>query len=102
MGKINLVAIKTKEDEQGSNNIPKFSIQTLCYTATVTGCTKMTSPVLMISCVQQNLTRLQRLFSMIKGNYYLNSYNKFISTKATQEHRWDKLGEHIMFYSSKQ
>jgi hypothetical protein len=39
---------------------------------------------------------------MIKGNYYANHYNKFISTKATQEHQWDKLGEHIAFYSSKQ
>jgi hypothetical protein len=29
-------------------------------------------------------------------------YNEFISTKATQEQQWDKLGEHISFYSSKQ
>jgi hypothetical protein len=102
MEKINPVAIKIKEDKQGSDHIPKFGIQTVCFTATVTGCTKMISPVFMITCVQRNLTRLQRLFPMIKGNYYLNSYNEFISTKATKEHRWDKLGEHIMFYSSKQ
>jgi hypothetical protein len=71
------------------------------HTATVTGCTKMISPVLMVTCVQRNLTRLRRLFSMIKGNYFLNSYNEFILTKATQEHRWEKLGEHISLYSSK-
>jgi hypothetical protein len=102
MEKMNPGAIKIEEDEQGSDNIPRFGIQTVRYTATVTGCTKMTSPVLMVTCVQRNLTRLQRLLSMIKGNYYLNSYNEFISTKATQEHRWEKLGEHITFYSSKQ
>jgi hypothetical protein len=39
---------------------------------------------------------------MIKGNYSTNHYNEFISTKATQEHWWDKLREHIAFYSSKQ
>jgi hypothetical protein len=38
---------------------------------------------------------------MIKGDYYTNHYNEFISTKATQEHWWNKLGEHITFYSSK-
>jgi hypothetical protein len=37
-----------------------------------------------------------------KRNYYQNSFKEIISTKATQEHRWEKLGEHIMFYSSKQ
>jgi hypothetical protein len=102
MEKLNPGAIKIEEDEQGSDSIPKFGIQTVCYTATVTGCTKMTSPVLMVTCVQRNLTRLRRLLSMIKGNYYQNSYNEFISTKATQEHRWEQLGEHITFYSSKQ
>jgi hypothetical protein len=38
---------------------------------------------------------------MIKGDYYAKHYNEFISTKATQEHQWNKLGEHITFYSSK-
>jgi hypothetical protein len=56
----------------------------------------------MITCVQKNLSRLRQLFPMIKGNYFSTSYNKFVSTKATQEHRWDKLGEHIAFYSTKQ
>jgi hypothetical protein len=37
-----------------------------------------------------------------QGNYFNNSYNKFVSTKAMQEHRWNKLGEHISFYSAKQ
>jgi hypothetical protein len=39
---------------------------------------------------------------LIKGNYYTNHYNEFILTKATQEHQWNKLREHIAFYSSKQ
>jgi hypothetical protein len=38
---------------------------------------------------------------MLKGDYYTNHYNEFVSTKATQEHWWNKLGEHIAFYSSK-
>jgi hypothetical protein len=71
--KINPAAIKIEEDEQGSDHIPEFGIQTVCYTATVTGCTKMISPVFMITCVQRNLTRLRRLFPRIKGNYYLNA-----------------------------
>jgi hypothetical protein len=62
----------------------------------------MASLVYMIPGVQRNLTRLPRLLPMIKGNYYTNHNNEFISTKVTQEHWWDKLGEHIAFYSSKQ
>jgi hypothetical protein len=38
---------------------------------------------------------------MIKGDYYTNHYNEFISTKATQEHWWNKLWEHITFCSYK-
>jgi hypothetical protein len=85
--------------QTNGSSLPRFGIQTVHYTAMVTGCTKMVSPVYMITCIQRNL---RRLFPMIKENFYLNSYNEFISTKATQEHRWDKLGEHILFYSSKQ
>jgi hypothetical protein len=99
---LNPSIIKIEEDEHGCDPTPRFGIQTIRYTATVTGRTKMSSPVYMITCVQKNLSRLRRLFPMIKGNYYFTNYNEFVSTKATQEHRWDKLGEHIAFYSAKQ
>jgi hypothetical protein len=102
MQEIKPSGIKITEDEQGCDPTLRFGIQTIQYTATVTGRTKMSSPVYMITCVQKNLSRLQQLFPMIKRNYFNNSYNKFVSTKATQEHRWNKLGEHISFYNTKQ
>jgi hypothetical protein len=37
MGLLKPTNIKIKEDEQGSDHTPRFGIQTICYTATVTG-----------------------------------------------------------------
>jgi hypothetical protein len=101
MQEIKSSGIKTKEDEQGCDPTLRFGIQTIWYTAIVTRQMKMSSSVYMITCVQKNLSRLWWLFPMIKGNYFNNSYNKFVLTKATQGHRWNKLGEHILFYTAK-
>jgi hypothetical protein len=38
----------------------------------------------------------------VNGDYFNNRFNKLVSTKATPEQQWDKLKEHILFYSTKQ
>jgi hypothetical protein len=55
----------------------------------------------MATCAQKNLARVRRLLSMLNGDYYNNGFNEFVSTKATPEQRWDKLEDHINFYSAK-
>jgi hypothetical protein len=101
MAKIKPEGIKVEEDESGCDILPRFGIQTIRYTVTVTGRTKMSSSVYMITCLQKNLMRLQRLLTMVKGNYFACGFNEFVSTKVMQEQHWNKLGEHIEFYSSK-
>jgi hypothetical protein len=93
--------IPLEEDESGSDLTLLFDIQTVRYSATTNSQTKMSSPVYMVTCAQNNLARVCFLLSMLNGDYHNNGFNKFVLTKATPEQRWDKLEEHITFYSSK-
>jgi hypothetical protein len=101
MKAINPVTIKVEVDESGCDHTPAIGIQTVRYTASVTDRSKMSSPMYMITCTQKNLTQVRRLLSMLNRNYPENGFNEFVSNKATLEHCWAKLGEHIAFYSNK-
>jgi hypothetical protein len=101
MKAINPASIKVEEDESGCNLTPIIGIQTVRYTTNVTGWSKMSSLVYMITCTQKNLTRVRCLLVMLNGNYPENGFNEFVLNKTTLEHWWDKLGKHIAFYSNK-
>jgi hypothetical protein len=68
----------------------------------VVGDQQITEAGAAITCSQKNLTRLLQLITMIKGDYFDSGFNEFVSTNATPEQCWDKLGETITFYSTKQ
>jgi hypothetical protein len=89
--------IQVEEDESGSNLTPLSNIQTARYSPTTNSQTKMSSPV---SHAQKNLARVHHLLTMLNGDYNNNRFNKFVPTKATPKQQWDKLEEHINFYSS--
>jgi hypothetical protein len=93
--------IPLEEDKSGSNLTLLFDSQTVRYSATTNSQIKMSSPVYMVTCAQKNLARVWHLLSMLNRDYHNNGFNKFVSTKATPKQIWDKLEEHITFYSSK-